>query len=130
MTNHKPLGELSDSEIAALVRAQVAGKRIQYADPRSLVFVDIGSRPAWSPKLVYRIAPEPLIPDSINWEHVAPEFKWMARDEDGRAYMFREEPRLERNEWVSSPAGSLAVSFASYRRGTVDWRDSLVRRQS
>jgi hypothetical protein len=26
----------------------------------------------------YRIAPEPLIPDSINWDHVAPEWTYMA----------------------------------------------------
>lgn len=129
MTDHKPFGELSDAEVGALFRAHLAGKSIEFYSGMAEDWRPV-ELPCWWHRTPYRIAPEPLIPDSINWEHVAPEFKWMARDEDGRAYMFREEPRLERNEWVSSPAGSLAVSFASYRRGTVDWRDSLVRRQS
>lgn len=75
----------------------------------------------------YRVKPAALIPDSIDWSHVAPELKWMARDADGSAYLFPEEPKFFGSMWTGNDFREVAA-FASYRRGTVDWRDSLVRR--
>src|SRR5690606_16554842 len=37
--------------------------------------------PAWTHLWDYRIA---KTPDTINWDHVAPEFKYMARDSSGK----------------------------------------------
>ncbi len=73
----------------------------------------------------YRIA---TTPDTINWDHVAPEYKWMARDEDGVVYVFTKEPKFD--YYCLSTDGDCAgvTAFTSYKRGTVDWRDSLVQR--
>jgi hypothetical protein len=122
MTHPKPFGELTTAEKGELLLAHHEGKRIE------ILCGELWTKaaPTWAEWKIYRIAPEPLVPDSINWDHVAPEWKWLARDENGKAYLFAEKPRMVRTEWISCPAASHASSFASYRRGTVDWRDSLV----
>lgn len=74
----------------------------------------------------YRVA---VTKDSIEWSHVSPDMKFMARDKDGDCFLFKAEPEL-RDDWWSNRNGScsLAEHFSSYRRGNVDWKDSLVRR--
>jgi hypothetical protein len=85
-------------------------------------------------------------PDFIDWSHVAPEYKWMARSELGAAYFFKEKP-VSGNEpvnrenyftggpktgnwfWGYNQIGTNADTHASYKRGTVDWKDSLVSRE-
>lgn len=86
----------------------------------------------------YRARPAPLVPDSIDWSHVAPEWKFMARDEDGTPWTFKEKPKADHHpiggSWEEQSKGSLleckgsAWNFASYKRGTVAWQDSLVAR--
>lgn len=71
----------------------------------------------------YRIA---KTPDTINWDHVAPEFKYMVRDPDGEVYLYKNVPVLNRDCWSSDCIASDAESHASYRKGTVDWKESLV----
>lgn len=74
-------------------------------------------------------------PDEIDWSHVAPEFKWMARDDkDQSAFLFTEEPFLDGGVWESRGfwhclgSDAPAAAFASYKPGTCDWKDSLVKR--
>lgn len=84
-------------------------------------------------------------PDSINWDHVAPEYKWMARSEKGSVYLFKEKPitgseplggnfcsgpRFGNWFWAYNQKGTPADTHFSYKRGTVDWKDSLVERPS
>ena len=81
----------------------------------------------------YRIAPAPaLVPDSIDWSHVAPEFRWMARDLSENAFLYTTPPSGLARVWTTRIASYTvnARSFASYKRGTVDWKDSLVERPS
>lgn len=68
--------------------------------------------------------------DELDWSHVAPEYKWMARDEDGEAFLFHTEPFIEAGTefWNAMTYTADATAFASYKRGSCDWRDSLVRR--
>jgi len=75
----------------------------------------------------YRIAPSST-PDTINWDHVAPEFKYMARDENGIPFLYRNRPSIkDLDQWVDlDDICSNANSHKSYKRGTVDWKDSLV----
>ena len=116
------------AEMIAVMQAYVDGKPIEVS------YCDGG---AWSPSTEpiwnwrfreYRIA---TIPDSINWDHVAPEWKWMARDKSGVVYFFKNEPKSgDRDSEIWSAAGGHmeARGFASYTRGTVDWQQSIVRR--
>lgn len=87
--------------------------------------------PAWNWETYdYRIAPS--MPDTINWDHVAPEYKWMARDRDGRAYLYDKRPTTEEGYWYAASAVECiqASVFTSYKRGTVSWDNSLVERPS
>jgi hypothetical protein len=95
------------------------------------------------PNFKYRVKETP---DFIDWSHVAPEYKWMARSELGAAYFFKEKP-VSGNEpvnrenyftggpktgnwfWGYNQIGTNADTHASYKRGTVDWKDSLVSRE-
>ena len=88
--------------------------------------------PAWLPSTAYRVAPEPLIPeplipDSIDWSHVADHLVCMARDSSDRCFGYTSGPEIIGSVWVSGANyRRIDDRFASYRRGTVDWRDSLV----
>lgn len=67
--------------------------------------------------------------DEIDWSHVAPDFKRMARDEDGDAWFYVDDPFLEGECWWCARGNTASANaFASYKRGTCDWRESLVRR--
>lgn len=84
--------------------------------------------PTWSwGGCEYRIKPETH--DYINWDHVDPMFQYMARSKSGYVWLFSEIPSRSLDFWVShSGHAMLASAFTSYKRGTVDWKDSLVER--
>lgn len=72
-------------------------------------------------------------PDSIDWSHVAPRFKWMARDENGVVALYEDEPYVDDicDMWTMGEFGCEwhnARNFSSYVRGSCDWKDSLVQR--
>jgi len=116
------------AEMIAVMQAYVDGKAIEVSHGGGPFRVFNGD-PCWTwSSYEYRIA---TIPDSINWDHVAPEWKWMARDVFGDVRLYQSEPRVKppRMVWSSTPHVCAPIDgFASYTRGTVDWKDSLVRR--
>ena len=67
---------------------------------------------------------------SINWEHVAPEFNYLAEDSEGNAFLSEKEPFIAATAvWgVYSGETAEANMFASYIKGTCDWKDSLIKR--
>ena len=82
-------------------------------------------------KTKYRVAP--TTPDTIDWSHVAPEYKWMVRQNPSfspRAFLCKGEPDLHENVdcYMIKVEHVYADAFASYQRGTCDWRESLVQR--
>jgi len=68
-------------------------------------------------------------PDSIDWTHVSTDIYCMARDETRGCYFFTTMPKVEKNAdyWYSDGKyyGDVEL-FASYKRGNVDWKESLV----
>lgn len=66
---------------------------------------------------------------SINWEHVWKDFKFLAQDIDGNAYLYWEKPVLRGTGWQTTQGDfAEAQSYASYTPGTCDWQYSLVER--
>lgn len=129
MTDHKTFGELTDEEAAAIFLAHRRGEAIETLNAYN-EWVKV-SRPCWVYESVYRIKPEPPPhKHSIDWSHVAPQFKWMAEDEDGSAWIYDAPPSLDAEEWWREGDVVARVDdlFASYRPGTCDWKDSLVER--
>lgn len=87
-----------------------------------------GGKGSWDTSRTYRARPDPIVPDSINWDHVAPEWKWMARDKTDEVWFFDEKPESDYAYWCAKDGMLVCAGFASYRRGTVAWQDSLVER--
>jgi hypothetical protein len=111
-------------EMIAVMQAYVDGQEIELRrwGAGNWFSADI---PMWNlGECDYRIA---QTPDSIDWSHVAPEWKYMARDNIGRAYFFEVKPVLRSSCWAGDKYVT-AEGHASYKRGTVDWKDSLVTR--
>lgn len=87
--------------------------------------------PAWLKDRTYRVQPAPKTKPSINWDHVHPDYKWLARDEDGEATLFAAKPNIDSVEyfwWAERTCYLGADVFASFNPGTCDWADSLVER--
>lgn len=79
----------------------------------------------WKRSLDYRVA---KTQDSINWDHVAPEFICHARNEDGSVFLCSNKPKIGVGEWYNRGQSINIYYFTSFKRGTVDWEDSLVMR--
>lgn len=85
--------------------------------------------PNWFLDCEYRIKQNK---PSINWDHVSPEFNYLAQDLDGSIYLFSHKPEPKKplvpvwsvNMGVCIPADS----HISLIKGTCDWKDSLVER--
>ena len=66
---------------------------------------------------------------SINWEHVRDEYKFLAQDVTGSAWLYIEEPTPDEDYWCAEAGVYVnANSYASYIPGNCDWKDSLVKR--
>ena len=67
---------------------------------------------------------------SIDWSHVSPEFNYLAEDADGRVFLYEDKPFTATETWTVNN-GELAeahIMFASYTKGTCDWKESLIER--
>jgi hypothetical protein len=87
--------------------------------------------PGWEVIVTYRVKPVPLTKPSINWAHVAPQYKWLAQDEDGRAWLYADVAPFHDvygKYWSSTEGMARAGAFSSFQLGTCHWRDSLVER--
>lgn len=116
-----------------VMQAYVEGKKIELRwnsahDWKMLPRED--GYPSWNwDEVTYRV--KPASKPSINWEHVHPDYKWLATDADGETYLYKEEPSLMARGDGAWPAGwdwGDATIFASFTPGDCDWKDSLVQR--
>jgi hypothetical protein len=85
----------------------------------------------WGIADTYRVKPVPLTKPSINWAHVAPQYRWLAQDEDGLAWLYADvAPFYDEwsNYWTSPEGMARAKAFSSFQPGTCNWKDSLVER--
>ena len=66
---------------------------------------------------------------SINWGHVRGEYKFLAQDANGDAWLYCEKPELNEDEWaVAQGECATTYSHSSFTPGTCNWKDSLVAR--
>lgn len=113
------------AEMIKVMQAYVDGDEVQGNACGTFV---VAAAPVWNwAQYDYRVAPA-TTPDTIDWSHVAPEFKWMARDSNGIGYLYKEKPYLCDDYWDNDYTTARTVHFSSYRPGTCYWKDSLVKR--
>lgn len=75
---------------------------------------------------VYRIKPTK---PSIDWSHVHPRYKYLARDDYGGIYLYEEEPYKLSRQWESRRGDACRTdNLSSVKAGDCDWQDSLVKR--
>ena len=121
-----PLGDMTDEELAPLLVAWYQGRKIQW---RGDEWFDCFADPHdWEANLAYRVAPEPIVPPSIDWAHVAPRFNYLVRHENGNAWLYGGRPYASHFGWIADGELTLtdAKSFASYTPGNCPWDKSLV----
>ena len=113
------------ADMIKVMQAYVDGEEVEFSyDGENWQKIE---EPSFSRGVKYRIAPA-ATPDTIDWSHVAPEFKWMARDSEGQCWLYLSQPKVGSGFWYSPDDATPADSFTSYRRGTCDWKGSLVKR--
>lgn len=125
--SHKKFEDLTLEEKVNLFSHWVEGGEIYVQDHEgNWILVE---HPQWHGFGVYK---KKDIPPSINWGEVSEEYKWLAVDFDGRAYLYKDKPShaFRSDYWVSNGTGhcGLANVFTSYKRGNVPWDQSLVQR--
>lgn len=112
-----------------VMEAYLQGKQIEVnvASPGKGEWMPV-EVPTWNwYSTIYRVVPS--IPDSIDWTHVHPKFRYMARDEDGKTYLYTDKPRLGGSSWgLQKNFCVLANAFMSAVVGNIDWKESLVER--
>lgn len=72
-----------------------------------------------------------IVKPSINWDNVRDEYIFLAQDDMGNAWLYKEEPTIDDDDgyWDAALGNfALADTHASYTPGTCDWKDSLVAR--
>lgn len=122
------------AEMIKAMQAYVGGaeieSRLKLCGYKGWSNISLFGEPTWNWSASdYRIAPS-TTPDTLDWSHVAPEFKWMARDADDRAFVYENEPSPDSFRFTVNKGEFQQIDglLASYKRGTCDWRDSLVKR--
>jgi hypothetical protein len=126
--NRVPYGLLTDAEKAALREHEKHAGAFK---------VSLGEdawagvlNPTWNRERVYRTVPLPKTQDVIAWDRLPAWVEWVARDIDGKVFMYDAPPDLRGDEWVSRFAvqGSINDFPGLVQIGTVDWRESKQRR--
>lgn len=112
----------------ALIEAWANGAEVEYYSEIEHRWVHPSPNPNFYSMTEYRIK---QIPDSIDRSHVKDNMKWMARDENGNVSLFEDKPSIGEDDtyWRGQNAHfevGIENLFASYKQGTVDWKDSLV----
>jgi hypothetical protein len=120
------------AEKIAVMQAALEGKKIELRSHRGTKWITYDStvEPEFNWHIIdYRIKEVPLTKPSINWEHVHPDFKWMATDEDNHTYLYTVCPYLDEYLWDFVGGQCTGAGyFTSFVPGTCNWEDSLVER--
>jgi len=126
-----PFGELDIETKLALHRAYYEGKEVEF-NLYDGVFI-VAKSPIWSGTCTYRIKPLPLTDIVLPWEAIDPQWKWAARDADGRVYLYKQEPDVAETyiqEWTSKMGVMGAQGFFVFSPGNKPWDESLIERPS
>ena len=122
-----------DSEKVKILEAELRGEVIEWA-----VWAGVAEKGNWNTdgrkggeyhfNLYYRI--KPVSKPSINWDHVAPEYKWLTIDsnDQSRLWTHKPVPLKERGYWSGNSKVYEAHGLSSFKRGDCPWDKSLVGR--
>lgn len=116
----------------AVMQAALEGKEIAftYMSEGASVNIAQGNDILWDwHTFDYNVYEEPNTMPSIDWSHVHPDFNYLATDDTGDTYLYEMIPSAcDGGHWGAGGPCSPAISHASFKPGTCDWKDSLVER--
>lgn len=128
-THQRSTKQKTIDEKLAVMRAWLEGEKIESCSHFGDGEWYDNTHPWWDwDKFDYRVKPSEPIDDYINWDHVSDEFKFMARDESGFVFLYREEPYVAKAFWTGPQVYIDAKSFVSLKIGNKPWNESLVKR--
>jgi hypothetical protein len=103
----------------------LAGGEVEFYSEGMAVWL-YDPNPSFRPEVKYRIKETK---DSFDWDALHPHYKFIVRDEYGDAYAYEEKPIVINRLWREGcSCTKITGAFASYKRGTCDWTDSLIER--
>lgn len=118
-------------EKIAVMQAHVDGKEIEFKEFDKADVYSLCKAPLWDwYDFDYRI--KPAEDDSIDWSQIPDKYMYMARDYNGKAYVFSGEPVMGTGQWFPREAEFHQVDniHKSYKNNGKDWNKSLVKRPS
>ena len=125
--NTKPFGLLSEEEQEYLRGLDFSELEVFYFKE----WVRVLNKPLWD-HVAYRVKPQPLTKPSIDWSHVHEDYNWLATDKYGATFLYTDKPKIyiSYNQFKTKGFATCISSsaFASFKKGTCDWADSLVQR--
>lgn len=125
MTDQKRFCDMTPEEQGAIALAIYQGKRVEWYCGSGWRNWPDPTPPDKDDSILVRIAPTK---PSINWDHVSPEYNWLAVDKCDWGYLYQLKPNQQDTFWDDGNDAEFTKSHASYTRGDYDWRDSLVQR--
>jgi hypothetical protein len=125
--NRVPYGLLTDEEKTALHEHEKAGGKFEYWT--GVMWYGAQPHPTLT-RRIYRTVPLPKTQDVIAWDRLPAWVQWVARDIDGKVFMYDAPPDLRGDEWVSRFAvqGPINDFPGLVQIGNADWRESKQRR--
>jgi len=129
LANEEPKMKVSQETIAAFLHACEHG--VESIECWGIDWQPIGEislRSLLVRGLKLRIKPEPEIDDYIDWSQVSPDFIAMARDKNGKPYLYNHIPLIEYTRFENKDRAIFASVFTSYKEGNKPWHQSLVKR--
>lgn len=120
--NHerKAFRDMTPEERSGIVEAILAGNAEAYGAAKWQV-----SGPWVAFDGIYRTRPRQLV---IPWEHIKPEYKWAAMDNDGAILFSTKEPKVGVEVWLVSGESDVGIRSININTTGIDWRESLTAR--
>lgn len=120
--NHerKAFRDMTTEERSAIVDALIAGDlEVDHGDGWR------GNVATVHALYIYRTRPRQLV---IPWEHIKPEYKWAAMDDDGSVWFFDTKPCIDGDDKYWGGGKSFCQSPLNINTTGIDWRESLTAR--
>ena len=82
--------------------------------------------------LRYRVKPEVVTYDTMDWTNIHERYQYVARDFNGTVYLYMLAPEIKGYRWYPGDAHKDYVEvpsiFTGHKPGNCDWKHSLIKR--
>lgn len=124
------LGKATLSDRCLVFALHLIGHRIEVLRHSRWEWASV---PQWFSDAVYRVVIPPPVPLSVDWAAIDTQWKYVARDADGRVYAFSDKPVQSgdgswRHQTSTGKHAQIDGVLASLVVGTEDWHKAIIER--